>query len=571
MSTTSGSAPRTLLYNGDCNFLFYNPELWQPKGGRYRASAIHRCIETIARGGVDTLLVNPNTQVAWYPSQTLENVFTGYTRSDRTFLRRIAAANAALTPAQVEDYLDVMTDLFDRYLDLAEEGTDWLAECASSSRKQGMSPWLSYRMNATHFSGKLESPVNARIFRDKKNRLSGRAPGGGSVDHAWLGLNYAQSAVRDHMFTMIREGVEAYDYEGLELDWLRHPLCVESPARPRDLDALTEWIGDLRSLTSAKKRSYPLGLRVPGNLGYLRSIGLDLPRLVKRGLLDFVVFSNYWQTPWTMPFDELRSVLGSEVKLYAGIEGAPNWLPALAPSLRVMPKHQELQLAGDSAKFADAPRAHNKVRGTRYLPASAAFLRGAAASKWVLPVDGIETFNFFVTDQVRVPGQRADYAALRDVRSLATLRGKEKHYALNTASGNSHEWWDASMVLPAQIPSGQSRTFRLPLCSEPSGKNLRLVVQVITKAEKPGTAPKVSINGQWENRPGKSARQLLFPSGPYRVHVPEHLAWNTTFPVERLQDGWNEITLHNSAASDLTLVGLELGIIRQRRTSRVSD
>jgi len=56
------------LFNGDCNFLFYNPELWQPEGGRYSARAIHNYIGAMADSGVDTLLINPNTQVAWYPN-----------------------------------------------------------------------------------------------------------------------------------------------------------------------------------------------------------------------------------------------------------------------------------------------------------------------------------------------------------------------------------------------------------------------------------------------------------------------------------------------------------------------
>ena len=157
--------PARNLFNGDCNFLFYNPELWQPEGGPYAAKAIHRYVALLAASGVDTLLVNPNTQVVWYPSRQLETVFHGYRRGDRRFIARIAAANAALTAPQVEHYIDVMTGLFDRYLDLQEAGVDWIAECARACRQQGVAPWLSYRMNASHFSGAPASPVNCRLFR----------------------------------------------------------------------------------------------------------------------------------------------------------------------------------------------------------------------------------------------------------------------------------------------------------------------------------------------------------------------------------------------------------------------
>ena len=90
------------LFNGDCNFLFYNPELWQPEGGAYSARAVHRFIDLLANSGVDTLLVNPNTQVVWYPSKQLEYVLQGYRRGDRSFAQPIAAGNAGLSPIQAE-------------------------------------------------------------------------------------------------------------------------------------------------------------------------------------------------------------------------------------------------------------------------------------------------------------------------------------------------------------------------------------------------------------------------------------------------------------------------------------
>lgn len=564
--------PARNLFNGDCNFLFYSPELWQPEGGPYAAKAIHRFVALLATSGVDALLVNPNTQVVWYPSQYLENVFTGYRRGDRRFIASIATANAALTSPQVEHYIDVMTKLFDRYLDLQEAGVNWLAECARACRVQGVAPWLSYRMNATHFSGAPASPVNCRLFRDPRNRLSGRVPGPRARrDHAWLGLNYGRRAVRDHMFAMIREGVEAYDYEGLELDWLRHPLCVDAPASARDTGAMTAWIADLRTLTSARRRSYPFGLRVPGNLAYLGRIGLDLPAMARRGLLDFVSFSNYWQTPWTMPLDELRRALGPDIRIYGGIEGAPNWLATGAPGLTEHPVYQETQLAGDCAVASTAAdRRPTAVRGTRYLPASAPFLRGNAAGKLVLPIDGIETFNFFVTDQVRVPAQRADYGALRGLADLGTLRGTEKHYAFNTASGHAHEWWDAPMCFPARIPAGQSRTFRLPMCAEPAAAAMHLLAQVISTATSDGRTLGVTINAHGPAFCGRLTASLLFPSGPYRRHVPEHRAWNFRFPTSILHDGWNVITIHNDGTRPLDIVCVELAVkkITPHRKSR---
>jgi len=554
------------LFNGDCNFLFYNPELWQPEGGPYRAGAIHRFVDLLAASGIDTLLVNPATQVAWYPTKELEYVLRGYRRGDRGFVLPIARGNAGLSAAQVEAYADQLVRLCDLYLDLTEAGVDWLAECATACRQRGLSPWLSYRMNATHFSGAPDSPANCRLFRDPANRLSGRIPGATPATSAtWTGLDYGRPAVRDHMFALIREGVTAYDYEGLELDWLRHPLCLEAGATARQTDEITAWLADVKAMAGAHRPTIPLGLRLPGNLAYLRDIGLDVPALVRRGVVDFVTFSNFWQSAWEMPLDELRRRLGPDVAIYGGMEDAPNWLEAFAPGLTQRPTGPEIQLAGDHAfKAAPGSTGAARVRGTRYLSASAPLLRGNAAGKLVLGADGLEQFNFFVTDQVRVPGQRGDYAALRRLADLDFLRGQEKHYALNTASTQATKLWDVPEQLPVRLAPGHRRALRIPLCAEPADAGLELVVQLITTRGQPGPQCGVSLNGSWPRFGGRATRDLLFPAGPYQQHVEEHDAWNLPFAVDVIRDGWNEIVVSNESTADVDLVAVELAVIRRR-------
>ena len=561
-SGPAAAARRRNLFNGDCNFFFYNPELWQPEGGPYRAEAIHRYVRAIAASGVDALLVNPNTQVAWYPSRTLPHILDGYRRGDAAFARSIAAGAADLTEAQIDLFTRNLVTMLDLYLDLHEGGVDWLAEAARACRAAGISPWLRYRMNATHFSLRPDSPVNAPVFRDPANRLSGRVPGPAGTTHpSWIGLNFAQPAVRAHMHEMIREGIQSYDYEGIELDWLRHPVCVEAPASPAATAALTDWTGELKALAQARRADVPLGLRLPANLAYLRSVGLDVREMVRQGFVDFVTFSNYWQTSWETPLDVLRRELGPDVVIYGGIEDAPNWLEALAPSLTARPLGQELQLAGDNAYRSEKAASSPRVRGTRYLSASAPFLRANAAGKLALGADGVATFNFFVTDQVRVPDQRADYAALRELSDLGRLRGLTKHYAFNSATKQAKRIWDVPEQLPVSIPPGLRRSLRLPMCAEPVGRGLRLIVQVVTAREGATVPCGVSLNGGWPSHVAQATQDLLFPSGPYSRHVDEHAARNYELPVDEVRDGWNEITLHNDGAEDLRVIMVELAIV----------
>ena len=552
------------LFNGDCNFLFYNPELWQPEGGAYSARAIQRYLGVIADSGVDTLLVNPNTQVAWYPTKKLEYLLQDYRRGDIAFARSVGAGLAGMSPALVEKFSKNMVEMLDHYLDLAAAGVDWLAECARVCRERGVSPWLSYRMNPTHFSSAPASPVNCRLFRDSLNRLSGRVPGvQNSLSAAWVGLNYGRPAVRDYIFAMIREGVEAYDYEGLELDWLRHPLCLEAGATLRQIDEMTDWFASVRALTKARRPSYPLGVRAPANLPYLRSIGIDLKELVRRGIIDFCTFSNFWQTSWEMPLDGLRRELGPDVTIYGGMEDAPNWLETRAPALTERPSGPDVQLAGDNAFHArQKPEGTQRVRGTRYLTASPELIRANAAGKLVLGADGLAQFNFFVTDQVRVPGLRAEYTTLRQLDNLAALRGQEKHYTFNTASTLATKIWDVPEQLPVRIAPRHRRALRIPLCAEPAGAGLEFVIQLVTDRDQPGRECGLSLNGGWPVFERRESEDLLFPAGPYTKHVEEHRAWNYTLDGGGIRDGWNEIVIYNESAEELSVVAVELGIRR---------
>ena len=71
----------------------------------------------------------------------------------------------------------------------------------------------------------------------------------------------------------------------MELDWLRNPLCCNPPAGKAQRDMITAWIGEVRRRTDLRGKQlgkpFPLGLRIPGNLGYMRSIGVDVARLAR--------------------------------------------------------------------------------------------------------------------------------------------------------------------------------------------------------------------------------------------------------------------------------------------------
>src|SRR5207244_2568859 len=76
------------LFNGDCDCLFYVCK-WNHhkprKGEPFSVKAIHYFVDLLARSGVDTYLINPNGQRAYYPSKVVPYVWKDYRRGDKKF------------------------------------------------------------------------------------------------------------------------------------------------------------------------------------------------------------------------------------------------------------------------------------------------------------------------------------------------------------------------------------------------------------------------------------------------------------------------------------------------------
>jgi hypothetical protein len=544
------------LFNGDSCVFFYNPEKWQPEdfslqkvdgellpvGGPFKAKAIHRFVENLAASGIDTFLVNPNASRAWYPSKVIPTILDGYQRGDREYFRGHAICQGYTDRAGEEKFIDRVMPFMNLYQDLLDAKVDWLAEAAKACRLHKVSPWVTVRMNDFHGHRNIDgSYFNLPLLKNPAMRLKNGAYSPTMRDPDYRGaLNYEKAEVRALMFAQIKEVVEDYDYEGLELDWLRNPLCCEPNATPETVAMMSDWIREVRELTQRRAqqtgRPYPLGLRIPGRLETVKSIGLDVATLCREGTLDFVSPSGFWCTTWEMPHDELRRALGDGVSIYGVIEDGANLLPGHSPE-------------------------RNLTRPIRFISSSREALYANAAGKHALGIDGIEWFNFYCTDQVRLPGIISDYRCLRDVHRPEFLRGQPKHYTFSTGgSFLVQPPFEIVPQLPLVLHPGWSHPFRLPMAAEPADRGLELVVQIVLKADESVAALPVSINECWPRLDHTRTDRLLFPCGSLTHHTSEHQGHNFRFPVSLVRDGWNEIVVENGGDKPITIVCIELAI-----------
>ena len=544
------------LFNGDSCVFFYNPEKWQPEdftvrevdgrptavGGPFKAKAVHAFVENLAKSGVDTFLVNANASRAWYPSKVIPTILDGYKRGDREYFRGHAICQGITDRAEEEKFIDRIMPFMNLYQDLLDAKVDWLAEAAKGCRQHRISPWVSIRMNDFHGHKNIDgSFFNVPLLKNPEMRLKRSAYSPTMRDPAYrTGLNFEKPEVRALMFAQIKEVVEDYDYEGLELDWWRNPIVCEPNASEETIAIMNDWLREIRGLTQrqAKKigRPYPLGLRIPGKLETLKSIGLDVATLCRDGTFDFISPSGFWCTSWEMPHDELRRTLGDAVAIYGVIEDGANLLPARSPE-------------------------HDLTQRIRYISSSRESLYANAAGKHALGINGIEWFNFYCSDQVRLPGIISDYTLLHDVHRPEFLFGKAKHYSFSTA-GNFlvHPPFEITPQLPIVLQPTSSHPFRIPMAAEPLDRGLELVVQIVLKAGETFAAMPVAFNACWPVVEHTPTDLLLFPCGSLTHHVPENKAYDFRFPISLIREGWNEVVVENGGDQPITLVCIELAV-----------
>lgn len=513
------------LYTSDVLTLFLD---FDARGEeKMSARHLHQFVAKLAQSGVDTFLVNPNFQRAWYPSKHVPSILEGYERGDREYFRGHWYHPNDDYSRESEDYLDACVQFYNQFLDLIEEGTDWLAETAAACRTFGISPWLSIRMNDTHSIREPNSPFNHPIFQDDRFLLKNVSLAGEVAprwDRGRSGLNYEHPEVRDYMFAHIEDAFMNYDYDGIEMDWLRGPLCCERPASREATETMTAWVEQVRGLTVKKGRAsgktYVLGMRMPANIAAVKNIGLDVEAMVKWRLLDYIAPSNFLQAAWDVPYDRLRAEFGRDIAIYGTVEGIVNYLPVYSPSL-------------------------GEGRYERLTSMTPEALCGNAAGKLAMGADGIQVYNFFVPEEIKTPGYHSQYSALQHVHNLDELRGKPKQYTFST---NFRMYTAPPYEMTEQVPvileRGWRRGFRLSMCAEPAEAALQLVIQVIVRKQ-PSVLPLgVSFNGAALTFHGEETDRLLFPSGPNTLHSREHTAYNYMFPASLIRDGWNEVTVY---------------------------
>ncbi len=189
--------------------------------------------------------------------------------------------------------------------DLIKQGTDHLELVSDFCRNNGIEIFWELRMNDTHDGHNNENAVIAfesNEFKMKHPELLMGKKGKNPPVGKWSAVDYSHEEVRKKAVSFIREVLDNYYVDGINLDFFRHPVFFKSTARGKpasqwEILKMTELIKEIRGLLDEKsmscRRGLLLSVRVPDSIDYSRAIGLDIAGWMSEGLIDIMVPTSY--------------------------------------------------------------------------------------------------------------------------------------------------------------------------------------------------------------------------------------------------------------------------------------
>ncbi|MFO7976027.1 MAG: hypothetical protein R6V12_15490 [Candidatus Hydrogenedentota bacterium] len=485
--------PRGLVINED-NSHFFGTR----KAEDMTIEGLHAFVDQYAGTKVSHLFLCPNAMRASYRSAVRDAIWDQRAQnSPEPGFGGTWAANAKL---------------------LHERGLDpyavWIARC----REKGISPWLSMRMNDVHDVTNPESFMHSTFWREHPEywRVQG---GTGWTDRA---LNYAVPEVREHNMAFIRELLERYDPDGLELDWMRFGYHFTPGEEAQGAKILTQFVRDVRALTEAwsEKRGHTiqLGARVPTHPDAAVGLGMDGVTWAKEGLVDMLVPTPFWtSSDFDIPVELWRERLGDAAERVI-------IAPGLEHNVRAFP-------------------------GGGTVPNNLESCRGFAATAWHRGADQIYLFNFM--DSGTIPVSTSDYRTLVEQGLGPDISTSLPRRHIQAFRDTVPPGVPNGVRLPVNAQSGG--TFNLYLGAAPTS-GVTTFIAGLAKREGVDTASfDTTINNQacpaLEDRP---------EPGQYPGVV---RAVQFSCPLNALKDGYNEVRIQQHAGqSEQQIVWAEIRI-----------
>lgn len=334
-----------------------------------------------------------------------------------------------------------------------EKGLDIHGIWIKRLRENKIKPWISVRMNDIHNAGDADAflPSGFSASHPEYRRAGYRTPSG----YYEYALDYTFPQVREYYLAVIAEALDAFDADGIELDFMREIYCFGAGREYAGTAIMTEFIENAVRLVREKENErghkISIGIRFPDSPEKALRLGFDAVGLINKGCFDLITVSPRWSSSDSdMPIDFWKGLVsGKNIRLAAGLD-----------------------------VLLDA---YNR-RGRKYLFVTAESALGMACAYTSLGADDIYLFNYMDNIDPEDVKTKPLFAAENYRSFLCTIGDEEKQMSsarrhILTYNDVSAVGFSARRPLPLSVSGGFSAV-RIPTGGIPKGKSVTLVIGI---------------------------------------------------------------------------------------------
>jgi hypothetical protein len=194
-----------------------------------------------------------------------------------------------------------------------DDGIDPLRVFDEETKKRNIESFFSYRINGTDMS--MIKPLSKPLLKESHPEWLIRAWEAYHNPGYW---NFAIPEVRDYKVAILREIAENYNFDGIEIDFARIPICLAPGHQWENRAHLTEFMRDVRRMTQevAQRRGRPflIAARVPANVVGCHFDGMDVETWARENLVDIFALGNRSLEADLPGFRRITE--GTHIKLY---------------------------------------------------------------------------------------------------------------------------------------------------------------------------------------------------------------------------------------------------------------
>ena len=190
------------------------------------------------------------------------------------------------------------------------------------SHKRGIEAFYTHRLNGFDgewsADGKLIRPIPLPMKDEHPDWLLEWTWGPGKL---W---NFATEGVREYKVAVLRELAENYDFDGIDINFARHPPSLPIGHQWEHRDAMTDFVRSVRLALQevAQKRGRPvlLSVQLPSTVPGCHYDGYDVETWVQQNLVDIIVIGTH---SFDVDLEGFRRIThGKDIKLYPCMDDA---------------------------------------------------------------------------------------------------------------------------------------------------------------------------------------------------------------------------------------------------------